>query len=42
MTLLSAGSITGKFVSIPEKVSVRYYPTYVTVERMKGLVIVVR
>ncbi len=42
MTLLSAGSITGKFASIPEKVSVRYYPTYVTVERMKGLVIVVR
>ena len=41
-TLLTAGSITGKFASIPEKVSVRYYPTYVTVERMKGLVIVVR
>ena len=42
MTLLSAGSITGKFASIPEKVSIRYYPTYVTVERMKGVLIVIR
>ena len=42
MTLLSAGSITGKFASIPEKVSVRYYPTYVTVEKMKGILIVIR
>ena len=43
VTILSAAAgVTGKFTSVPDKVAVQYYPTYVTVCRPKGMLIVIR
>lgn len=43
VTILSAaGGVTGKFTTIPDKVSVQYFPTYVTVNRLKGFLVVIR
>ncbi|MGI5867852.1 MAG: autotransporter-associated beta strand repeat-containing protein [Kiritimatiellia bacterium] len=43
VTILSAaGGVTGKFTSIPDKVTVRYHPTSVTVSRLKGTLVMVQ
>ena len=41
-TILTASSITGKVATIPERVSVLYYPTFITVGQAGGTIIVVR
>ena len=41
-TILTSSSITGKFATIPERVSVLYYPTFITVGQAGGTIVVVR
>ena len=41
-TILTASDITGQFASVPEDVSVLYYPTSITIARVKGSVLIIR